>query len=74
MPFVTRAGIPADVAKKSTDEYRARFSEWFLDRLQRHKGRPLVVYCPDYAGTDINPDEYISSILKPALGFEIRLE
>jgi hypothetical protein len=56
------------------DDYRRKFSEWFRDRLSRHKTRPLVVYCPESPGGDGDVDAYITSVLKPALGFEIRLE
>lgn len=54
--------------------YRRDFSEWFLERLKRHKGRPLVVFCPDYSDDTIDPHSYVTTILKPVLGFELRLE
>jgi len=54
--------------------YRRDFSEWFLERLKRHKGRPLVVFCPDYSDSTIDPGNYVTAILKPVLGFELRLE
>lgn len=56
------------------ENYRRAFSEWFLERLKRHKGRPLVVFCPDYSDNTIDPNTYVTAILKPALGFELRLE
>ena len=54
--------------------YRRDFSEWFLERLKHHKGRPLVVFCPDYSDDTIDPNSYVTAILKPVLGFELRLE
>ncbi len=56
------------------DCYRSRFSEWFHERLRRHRGRPLVVYCPAFTTDTLDVDAYLSSVLKPALGYEIRLE
>lgn len=54
--------------------FRRRFSEWFRERLRRHRGRPLVVYCPAFDMEALDVDAYLSSVLKPALGYEIRLE
>ena len=52
---------------------RDAFSERMQDRLQRHKGEPLIVYCPPFDEADSNVDAYLSSVIKPAVGFEIRL-
>jgi vacuolar-type H+-ATPase subunit F/Vma7 len=54
--------------------FRQDFSEWFRERLRRHKGRPLVVYCPEFAVDELDVNAYLASVLKPALGYEIRLE
>lgn len=56
------------------ETFRAEFSEWCLNRLARHKGQPLVIYCPPFDEDDARTDAYISSILRPAVGFEIRLD
>ncbi len=56
------------------DKFRRGFSEWFTERLRRRKGHPLVVFCPEYADDSMDPNAYITAILKPALGFELRLE
>lgn len=56
------------------EEYRREFSEWFADRLRRHKGLPLIVYCPAFEEEDSNVDAYLTAVLKPAIGYEIRLE
>ncbi len=53
---------------------RDGFSPAFAERLRRHKGRPLVVYCPVFQTETIDVDEYLSSVIKPAVGFEIRLD
>ncbi len=56
------------------EEHRSRFSEWFTERLRRHKGLPLVVYCPSFEDEESNVDAYLAAVLKPAIGYEIRLE
>ena len=56
------------------EEYRTEFSEWFAERLRRHKGLPLIVYCPAFEEEDSNVDAYLTAVLKPAIGYEIRLE
>ena len=56
------------------EEYRTEFSEWFVERLRRHKGLPLIVYCPAFEEEDSNVDAYLTAVLKPAIGYEIRLE
>ena len=53
---------------------RSRFSEWFNNRLNRHVGLPLVIFCPTFAEEDAATDAYINRIVKPAVGFEIRLD
>ena len=49
------------------------FSERTHQRLARHRGAPLIVYCPAFDDAESDVDEYLSSIIKPAVGFEIRL-
>lgn len=49
------------------------FSERGRDRLVRHRGTPLVVYCPSFEDEESDVDAYLSSVIKPAVGFEIRL-
>ena len=49
------------------------FSERTQDRLARHRGEPLIVHCPAFDEEESDVDEYLSSIIKPAVGFEIRL-
>jgi len=56
------------------EEFRAQFSEFFSERLRRHKGLPLIVYCPAFEDEESNVDAYLSAVLKPAVGYEIRLE
>jgi vacuolar-type H+-ATPase subunit F/Vma7 len=55
------------------ETFRGKFSEWFSNRLARHTGKPLIIYCPRFAEADADTDAYINAILKPAVGFEIRL-
>lgn len=54
--------------------FRAEFSDIFKDHLKRHHGEPLIVFCPVFEQEESNVDEYLSSIIRPAVGFEIRLE
>lgn len=54
--------------------YRSRFSEFFQGRLSRHSGLPLIIYCPAFEDEDPGTEAYINSIVKPAVGFEIRLD
>lgn len=55
------------------EHFRTRFSDRTQDRLARHKGAPLVVFCPAFEEADTDVDAYLSAIIKPAVGFEIRL-
>ena len=38
-----------------------------------NQGDPLIVYCPAFEEADADVDAYLSSVIKPAVGFEIRL-
>jgi vacuolar-type H+-ATPase subunit F/Vma7 len=67
--------LESDIAVVIVQEaFRAGFSEFFVERLRRHKGLPLIVYCPAFEDEESNVDAYLSSVLKPAVGYEIRLE
>lgn len=55
------------------ERYRDEFSIRMQDKLARHKGAPLIVFCPTFDEEDTDVDSYLSSIIKPAVGFEIRL-
>lgn len=56
------------------EELRDGLSEYHAAMLKRHKGKPLVVFCPSFGNEDSDVDAYLSSIIKPAVGYEIRLE
>ncbi len=56
------------------EEFRHEFSEYFGNQLAKRRGLPLVVYCPSFDSEDSNVDAYIASVLKPAIGYEIRLD
>lgn len=56
------------------EEWRNGFSEWMQNRLAKHGRRPLVIYCPSFDEDDPGTDAYINAIVKPAVGFEIRLD
>ncbi len=56
------------------ERFRDDFSERMQDRLKNHKGAPLVVNCPAFDEEDSDVDAYLSSVIKPAIGFEIRLD
>ncbi|PCJ51336.1 MAG: hypothetical protein COA73_17715 [Candidatus Hydrogenedentota bacterium] len=55
------------------ERLRDAFSERMRERLARHIGEPLIVFCPAFDEEDTDVDSYLSSIIKPAVGFEIRL-
>ena len=55
------------------DKLREDFSNRMQMRLKDHSGAPLIVYCPAFDEEDSDVDAYLSSIIKPAVGFEIRL-
>ena len=55
------------------ESFRTRFSDRMQDRLARHKGAPLIVFCPAFEAAETDVDAYLSAIIKPAVGFEIRL-
>lgn len=56
------------------ETFRDEFSERFQLALSRHRGTPLVVYCPAFEREESDVDAYLASVLKPAIGYEIRLE
>lgn len=55
------------------EKLRDAFGNRTLERLANHSGDPLIVYCPAFDEEDSDVDAYLSSIIKPAVGFEIRL-
>jgi hypothetical protein len=56
------------------DRFRDRFSEWLANRLRQHSGLPLVIFCPIFTEEEAGTEAYINSIVRPAIGFEIRLD
>lgn len=54
--------------------FRDQFSEWFQMRLANHTSLPLIIFCPSFEEEDAGTLEYINAIVKPAVGFEIRLD
>lgn len=50
------------------------FSDALNERLERHVDLPLVVYCPEFEQEDSDVDAYLTAVLKPAIGYEIRLD
>lgn len=54
--------------------YRSRFSERFKERLARRKGLPILLYCPDFDAESKDMDSYIAEVIRPAIGYEIRLD
>ena len=56
------------------ESFRDEFSEFLQLRLERHSGLPLVIFCPSFQEEEANTEAYINAILKPAVGFEIRLD
>lgn len=55
------------------ERIRDMLSERAQERLTRHTGSPLLVYCPSFEEEETDVDAYLSSVIKPAVGFEIRL-
>jgi vacuolar-type H+-ATPase subunit F/Vma7 len=67
--------LESDARVVIVDEaFRGKFSDWMANRLAQHTGLPLVIYCPSFAEEEAGTDAYIVSIVKPAIGFEIRLD
>ncbi|MBI2425481.1 MAG: hypothetical protein HYV27_21830 [Candidatus Hydrogenedentes bacterium] len=56
------------------EAFRSQFSEWFEARLAKHSGLPLIIFCPSFEEEDAGTLAYINAIVKPAVGFEIRLD
>lgn len=56
------------------EEFRDQFSEWFQMRLAKHNKLPLIIFCPSFENEDAGTLAYINAIVKPAVGFEIRLD
>ena len=55
------------------EKLRDAFGFRAIERLAQHSGDPLIVFCPAFDEEDSDVDAYLSSIIKPAVGFEIRL-
>ena len=55
------------------ERLREQFSDRMREKLFRHKGLPLLVNCPVFDKEDSEVDAYLSSVIRPAVGFEIRL-
>lgn len=56
------------------ESFRNQFAEWFEVRLAKHGGLPLIIFCPSFDNEDAGTAAYINAIVKPAVGFEIRLD
>ena len=55
------------------ESLRDAFSERMQDRLKEHTGKPLIVFLPAFDEEDSDVDAYLSSLIKPAVGLEIRM-
>ncbi len=55
------------------ERLRDAFSERMQERLKHHTGEPLIVFLPAFDEEDSDVDAYLSAVIKPAVGFEIRL-
>jgi vacuolar-type H+-ATPase subunit F/Vma7 len=53
-----------------------QLSERFRDKLDRHKGLPLIVTCPEFDldTSEDDMDDFVAAVIKPAVGYEIRLD
>ncbi len=56
------------------EDLRDQFSSLMRDRLAAHRRLPLIVYCPEFDKEDSEVDAYLAAVLRPAVGYEIRLE
>lgn len=56
------------------ENFRNQYSDVMDAKLKRHSGLPLIIYCPGFIEKDAGADAYINAIVKPAVGFEIRLD
>jgi vacuolar-type H+-ATPase subunit F/Vma7 len=56
------------------EQLRDEFSEYMHLALGRHHGLPLVIFVPAFLNEEAGTQAYINAILKPAVGFEIRLD
>ncbi len=56
------------------ETYREGLSERLRLQILRHRGLPLVIYCPSFDRDKEDVDKYLATMLKPAIGYEIRLE
>ena len=55
------------------ERYRDEFSARTMQRLSGNQDASLVVFCPPFDEEDSDVDAYLSAVIKPAVGFEIRL-
>ncbi|HOZ46540.1 MAG TPA: V-type ATP synthase subunit F [Candidatus Hydrogenedentes bacterium] len=56
------------------ERLRNEFSTPFVRRLEKHKGLPLVLFCGEFDKEDDETGAYLAAVLKPAIGYEIRLD
>ncbi|HOJ31911.1 MAG TPA: V-type ATP synthase subunit F [Candidatus Hydrogenedentes bacterium] len=53
---------------------RERFPERIHKRIREHRGLPLILFCPSFETDESDVDALLAELLKPAIGYEIRLE
>lgn len=56
------------------ENLRQRFPERVHKRIREHRGLPLILFCPSFQTDENNADALLAELLKPAIGYEIRLE
>ncbi len=67
--------LASDAKMLLVDEaFRSQFSDYANMLLQRHHGLPLVIFCPRFQEEEMDTESYINALLRPSVGFEIRLD
>ena len=56
------------------ETFSDKFSQRFLEKIDEHKGLPLVVFCPTFEEEKLDVDAELAKDLKQAIGYEIRLD
>lgn len=56
------------------EDFRDRFSKQLVELLDRPRETPLLAFCPSFEEEESDALEYVAAVVRPAVGYEIRLE
>ncbi len=56
------------------ERFRHSLPEAFEEKIAKHEGKPLVVFCPSFEDENIDVEAELAKELKRTIGYEIRLD